>query len=55
MNDLVKRLQTSLTELVETGSSAVRNNVIAVLEELLQRKGITQERYNSIREENDIM
>ena len=53
MNDLVKSLQRLLTELVETGSSTVRNNVTAVLEELLRRKGITQERYNSIIE--DIM
>ena len=54
MNDLVKSLQTLLTELVETGSSMVRNNVKTVLEELLQRKDITQERYNSIKDENDI-
>ena len=46
MTDLVKSLQRLLTELVETGSSTVRNNVTAVLEELLRRKGITQERYN---------
>ena len=55
MNDLVKSLQTLLTELFETRSSVVRNNVRAVLEELLQLKGITQQRYNSIKEENDIL
>ena len=55
MNDLVKSLQTLLTELFETRSSVVRNNVRAVLEELLQRKGITQQRYNSIKDENDIL
>ena len=55
MNDLVKSLQTLLTELFETGRSAVRTNLRAVLEELLQRKGITQERYNSIKDENDIL
>ena len=55
MNDLVKSLQTLLAEFDETGSSMVRNNVIAVLDELLQRKGFTQERYNSIKDENDIL
>ena len=54
MNDLVKNLQSSLTELVETGSSAIRKDVIAVLDELLQRKGITQERYKPIKDDNDI-
>ena len=53
-NDLVKSLQTLLTELVETRSSTVQNNVRTVLEELLQRKGITQERYNSIKDEHNI-
>ena len=53
MTDLVNSLQRLLTELVETGSSTVRNNVTAVFEELLRRKGITQERYDSIIE--DIM
>ena len=55
MNDLVTSLQALLTELVETGSRAIRNDVGSVLDELLQRKGITQERYNAIREENDIV
>ena len=54
MNDLVKSLQTLLTELVETGSSAIRNDVQAVLDELLQKKAITQERYNTIKDENYI-
>ena len=48
MNDFVKSLQRILTELVEVESSTVRNNVTAALEELLRRKGITHERYNSI-------
>ena len=55
MNDLVKSLQTLLTELFETRSSVVRNNIRAVLEELLQRKGNTQQRYNSIKDETDIL
>ena len=54
LSDLVKSLQTLLTELTETGSSTIQNNVRNVLEELLQRKGITQERYNSIKDENNI-
>ena len=55
MNDLVKSLQKLLTELFETRRSVVRNHVRAVLEELHQRKGITQQRYNSIKDENDIL
>ena len=54
MNELVTNLQTLLTELVETGSSAIRRDVGSILDELLQRKGITQDRYKSIKEENDI-
>ena len=54
MTDLVKSLQTLLTEFVETGSSTVRNNVTAVLEKPLRRKGITQERNSFIKGENDI-
>ena len=54
MNELVNHLHTSLTELVESGSRAIRRDVGSILDELLQRKGITQERYNSIKEENDI-
>ena len=55
INDLVQSLQTLLTELAEAGSSTIQSNVRSVLEELLQRKGITQERYNTIKDEHNIL
>ena len=55
LSDLTKQLQISLEELAKSGASAVRNKVRAVLEELFRQKGITQDRYNSIKDENDIL
>ena len=55
MDDLVTSLQTLLTELIETGSRAIRNDVGSVLDELLRRKGITQDRYKAIKEDNAIV
>ena len=55
LSDLTKQLQISLEELAKSGASAVRDKVRAVLEELLRQKGITQVRYNSIKDENDIL
>ena len=56
MTDLTRKLQIWLQELAEsTEASAVRNKVAAVLEELHRQKGITQERYNAIKNENDIV
>ena len=54
LTDLTTRLQIWLKEFAETGASGVRNKIAAVLEELLRQKGITQERYKSIKNENDI-
>ena len=56
LTDLTKKLQIWLQELAEsTEASAVRNKVAAVLEELHRQKGIMQERYNAIKNENDIV
>ena len=55
LNDLTKHLQIWLEELAKSKTSAVQKKVSAVLEELLRRKDITQERYNLIKEENDIV
>ena len=55
INDLVQSLQTLLTELAEAGSSTIQSNVRSVLEELLQRKDIIQERYNTIKDEHNIL
>ena len=55
LSDLKNNLQTWLDELVETGKTEVRNKVAAVLEELLRRKGISNERYTSIKEDNNIL
>ena len=55
MNDLVKYLQLTLEELTETGKSALKNKISGVLNELLRRKAISQDRYNEIKTDNDIM
>ena len=53
--DLRKHLQIWLEELVDTGKSDVRNKIAGLLEELLRRKGISHERYITIKEENNIL
>ena len=53
--DQAKNLQIWLEELVETGKSDIRNKVAGLLEELLRRKGISPERYISIKENNNIL
>ena len=55
LGDLTKHLQIWLEELAKSKTSAVQKKVLAILEELLRRKYITQERYNLIKEENDIV
>ena len=55
IKDLTDTLQTWLTEHAKTGSTELRKKVGAVLDELLRRHVITEERYNTIKEENDIM
>ena len=53
--DLTKHLQIWLEELVDTGKSDVQNKVVGLLEELLWRKGISHERYITIKEDNNIL
>ena len=53
--DLVKSLQTWLEELKDTGNSELRKKVSAVLNELLNRRGITKERYDAIKMDNNIL
>ena len=53
MNDLVKNLQLLLEELTETGKFTLRNKISGVLDELLRRKGISHDRYNEIKTDND--
>ena len=53
--DLTDNLQMWLAELVETVNNDLKQKIGAVLDELLRRHVITEERYNTIKEENDIM
>ena len=53
--DQTKHLQIWLEELVDTGKSDFREKVAGLLEELLRRKGISHERYITIKEDNNIL
>ncbi|MCH2421447.1 MAG: hypothetical protein MK215_05880, partial [Candidatus Poseidoniia archaeon] len=55
LSDLTNNLNTWLEELIDTGSSVLKNKIRSVLEELLRRKVINQERYTAIKEENKIL
>ena len=52
--DLKNALQLWLTELTETGMDNLKEKIEAVLNELLRRRVITQNRYNAIKEINNI-
>ena len=54
INDLKNVLQIWLTELATTGKNDLRQKVGAVLDEMLRRQVITQNRYNLIKEDNNI-
>ena len=54
INDLKNVLQIWLTELANTGKNDLRQKVGAVLDEMLRRRVITQNRYNLIKEDNNI-
>ena len=54
-NDLIDHLQTWLTELVDNGKNDLKQKIGAVLDELLRRRAITEERYNVIKEDNNIL
>ena len=53
-NKLVDTLQEWLDEFVEKGSSALKNKIGAVLNELLRRKEISPQRYDEIKGEHNI-
>ena len=52
---LVDTLQEWLEEFVEKGSSALKNKIGAVINELLRRKEISKERYDQIKDEHNIL
>ena len=54
-NKLVDTLQEWLDEFVEKGSSALKNKIGAVLNELLRRKEISPQRYDEIKGEHNIL
>ena len=55
INDLKKALNLWLTELVKSGNNDLKQKIGAILDEMLKRGVITQDRYHSIREDNDII
>ena len=55
IKDLTDTLQTGLVELAKTGKNDIKQKIGAMLDELLRRRVITGERYNVIKEDNNIM
>jgi len=55
IKDLTDTLQTGLVELAKTGKNDLKQKIGAMLDELLRRRAITGERYNVIKEDNNIM
>ena len=53
--DLVDSLREWMQEFVEIGGSVLQNKISSVLNELLQRKTISDERYNELKEEINIL
>ena len=54
-SDLLDKLGLWLEELGNKGESIIRNKLSSVLDELLRRKVITREHYETIKEENNII
>ena len=52
--ELLDTLREWLLEFVENGGTALQGKISAVLNELLQRKKISVERYNELKEEHNI-
>ena len=55
IKDLTDTLQTGLVELAKTVKNGLKQKIGAMLDELLRRRAITGERYNVIKEDNNIM
>ena len=53
-NKRIDTLQEWLEEFVEKGSSALKNKISAVLNELLRRKEISPQRYDEIKGEHNL-
>ena len=54
-DDLIDNLRAWFQELVEKGGHSLQSNILSVLNELFQRKAISEGRYNEIKEENNIL
>ena len=52
---LIDTLREWMQEFTEKGGIALQNRISSVLNELLRRKTISEERYNELKEENDIL
>ena len=52
---LIDTLQQWLQELVENGGTVLKNHISSLLNELRQRKKISEERYEQLRQQHDIM
>ena len=52
---LIDTLREWMQEFAENGGIALQNRISSVLNELLRRKTISEERYNELKEENDIL
>ena len=53
--DLIDNLREWMLEFVEKGGTALQNKISSVLNELLRRKTISDERYNELEEEINIL
>ena len=53
--DLVDSLREWILEFVEKGGAALQNKISSLLNELLRRKTISEERYTELKEENNIL
>ena len=51
---LFDQLKLWLSEFVENGTAKIRNNILAALDELLQRKVISKTEYNNMKIDNNI-
>ena len=52
---LIDTLREWMQEFTEKGGMALQNRISSVLNELLRRKTISEERYNELKEEHNIL
>ena len=53
-DELLDTLWKWIQEFIETGGTALQSKILSLLNELLQRKSISEERYNELKEEHNI-